>query len=92
MTRSRMIRSATLVYLVTAASICARAQNAPAWPVNDPAKMRWLLQEWERQTDRINTLDVHQKSFKMGWLHLQKQFLLPTRITLISSDGSSSRE
>jgi outer membrane lipoprotein-sorting protein len=59
MTRSRMIRSATLVYLVTAASICVRAQNAPARPVNDPAKMKWLLQEWERRTDRLETLDVH---------------------------------
>ena len=35
---------------------------------------------------------MHKKSFKMGWLHLQKQFLLPTRITPISPDGSSSRE
>jgi outer membrane lipoprotein-sorting protein len=59
MKRSRVIRSATLVYLVTAATICARAQNAPARPVNDPAKMKWLLQEWQRLTDRLKTLDVH---------------------------------
>ena len=59
MTWSRIIRSATLAYLVTAAFICVRAQNAPAGPVNDPAKMKWLLQEWERRTDWLKTLDVH---------------------------------
>jgi hypothetical protein len=59
MTRSRMIRSATLVYLFTAASMGVRAQNDPARPVNDPAKMKRLLNEWERIGDMLKTLDVH---------------------------------
>ena len=59
MARSRMIRSATLVYLFTAASMGVRAQNDPARPVNDPAKMKRLLNEWERVSDMLKTLDVH---------------------------------
>jgi hypothetical protein len=59
MKRSRMIRSATLVYLFTAASMGVHAQNDPARPVNDPAKMKRLLNEWERIGDMLKTLDVH---------------------------------
>jgi hypothetical protein len=37
-------------------------------------------------------LKEDQESFKVAWLHLHKQFLLPTRITLVSPNGISSRE
>jgi TIGR03009 family protein len=58
MTRSRTILSAILVSLAAEASICVRAQDAPAKPINDPVKMKWLLNEWERTTDKLKTLDV----------------------------------
>ncbi len=37
----------------------AQAAPAPVKAVNDPAKMMWLLQERERRTDGLKTLDVH---------------------------------
>lgn len=37
----------------------AQAAPAPVKAVNDPAKMMWLLQERERRTDNLKTLDMH---------------------------------
>jgi len=37
----------------------AQAAQGPVKAVNDPAKMKWLLQERERRTDGLKTLDVH---------------------------------
>jgi hypothetical protein len=37
-------------------------------------------------------LKEDQESFKIAWLYLHKELLLPTRITLVSPDGISSRE
>jgi hypothetical protein len=58
MTRSRTILSAILVFFAAEAAIRVHAQDAPAKPINDPVKMRWLLNEWERRTDRLDTLEV----------------------------------
>jgi TIGR03009 family protein len=42
-----------------AAPRAARAdQPAQARPVNDPAKMKWLLEKWELQSAKLKTLDV----------------------------------
>jgi hypothetical protein len=56
--RSRLNLLAILVCLAAGTSICVRAQNAPSKPATDPAKMKGLLQEWERRTGRLETLDV----------------------------------
>jgi TIGR03009 family protein len=40
------------------AARAAQAGPAPAQPANDPRKMKWLLEKWEGQSKKLNTLDV----------------------------------
>ena len=37
----------------------AQPARAKPQPVNDPVKMKWLLEKWAAQSAKLKTLDVH---------------------------------
>ena len=40
------------------AARAAQPGPSPAQPVNDPVKMKWLLEKWEGQSAKLKSLDV----------------------------------